>query len=90
MAIISLLTDFSIKDGNVALIKGVIWKIAPEVQIVDISHMNQPQKISEAALILFHAAPCYTPQTVHVVVVNPGVGNMASFYSEKQTFLWKY
>ncbi len=74
MAIISLLTDFGNKDGNVALMKGVIWNIAPHVQIVDICHMIQPQNVTEAALILYHAAPYYPPKTIHVVVVDPGVG----------------
>lgn len=74
MGIITLLTDFGIKDGNVALMKGVIWRIAPQVQIADLCHMVQPQNVNEAALILFHAAPYYPPYTIHVVVVDPGVG----------------
>lgn len=74
MATISLMTDFGIKDGNVGVMKGVIWKIAPGVQISDLSHMVGPQNIREAALILFRSTPYFAPGAVHVVVVDPGVG----------------
>ena len=74
MAIITLLTDFGLKDGNVGVMKGVIWGIAPGVQIADLSHTIAPQNIPEAALILSRSAPYFPPGTVHVVVVDPGVG----------------
>lgn len=74
MAIITLMTDFGIKDGNVGVMKGVILGIAPEVQIVDLSHTISPQNIREAALILDRSAPYFPTGTVHVVVVDPGVG----------------
>jgi hypothetical protein len=74
MAIISLMTDFGIKDGNVGVMKGVIWNICPQAQIADLSHMVEAQNIREAALILARSAPYFPKGTVHVVVVDPGVG----------------
>jgi len=72
--VISLMTDFGIKDGNVGVMKGVIWSIAPQVQISDLSHMIGPQNVREAALILFRSAPYFPDASIHVVVVDPGVG----------------
>ncbi len=74
MANISLMTDFGIKDGNVGVMKGVIWTICPQAQIADLSHLVEAQNIREAALILARSAPYFPKDTVHVVVVDPGVG----------------
>jgi len=74
MSIITLTTDFGLKDGNVGVMKGVILAIAPEVQIVDLSHQISAQNILEAAFILHRAAPYFPDDTIHVVVVDPGVG----------------
>lgn len=74
MSIVTLTTDFGLKDGNVGVMKGVIWSIAPRAQIADISHQISPQNIREAALVISRAAPYFPPGTVHVVVVDPGVG----------------
>ncbi len=74
MAIITLTTDFGIKDGNVGAMKGVIWNIAPQAQIADLSHLISPQNIQEAALIVARAAPYFPAETIHVTVVDPGVG----------------
>ncbi len=74
MPILTLTTDFGIKDGNVGVMKGVIWGICPGAEIADISHMIGPQNIAEAALILARSAPYYPAGTVHIVVVDPGVG----------------
>ena len=74
MAIITLMTDFGLKDGNVGVMKGVIWNICPEAQIADLSHLIGPQNIREAALILARSAPYFPKGTIHVVVVDPGVG----------------
>jgi S-adenosyl-L-methionine hydrolase (adenosine-forming) len=74
MPVITLMTDFGIKDGNVGVMKGVIWGITPEAQISDLSHMVQAQNIREAAYILGRSAPYFPKGTVHVVVVDPGVG----------------
>ncbi len=54
--------------------KGVIWKIAPEVQIADISHTIKPQNILHGALALARTSQYFPPGTIHVAVVDPGVG----------------
>jgi S-adenosylmethionine hydrolase len=72
--IVTLLTDFGLKDGNVGVMKGVIWGIAPQAQIADLSHYISPQNVPEAALILLRSTPYFPAGTVHVVVVDPGVG----------------
>jgi S-adenosyl-L-methionine hydrolase (adenosine-forming) len=74
VAVISLMTDFGIKDGNVGVMKGVIWGIAPAAQISDLSHMIAPQNVREAALILQRSALFFPENSIHVVVVDPGVG----------------
>lgn len=71
---ITLMTDFGLKDGNVGVMKGVIWRIAPGTQIADLSHQIGPQNIAEAALVLSRSAPYFPEGTIHVVVVDPGVG----------------
>ncbi|MBW8010332.1 MAG: SAM-dependent chlorinase/fluorinase [Chloroflexi bacterium] len=74
MTTISLLTDFGIRDGNVGVMKGVIWGIAPHVKIADLSHQIAPQNIPEAAFTLLRSAFYFPPDSVHIVVVDPGVG----------------
>lgn len=74
MTIITLITDFGLKDGNVGVMKGIIGGIAPQAQVIDLSHLISPQDIREAALILLRSAPYFPPGTIHVVVVDPGVG----------------
>ncbi len=73
-AIITLTTDFSLTDSYVAAMKGVILGINPEVTIVDICHTIKPQNIPQAAFILSAAYPYFPEKTIHVVVVDPGVG----------------
>jgi len=74
MTVITLLTDFGLRDGYPGVMMGVIWKIAPDVQIADISHAILPQNIIQAALALVRTAAFFPPGTVHVAVVDPGVG----------------
>jgi S-adenosylmethionine hydrolase len=74
MTVITLLTDFGLRDGYPGVMKGVIWKIAPQVQIADISHSIKPQNILQASLALSRTAPYFPPGTIHVAVVDPGVG----------------
>jgi S-adenosylmethionine hydrolase len=74
MPILTLLTDFGLQDGYVGIMKGVIWGIAPEVQIADISHAITAQDVLQGALTLRRAAPYFPAGTVHVAVVDPGVG----------------
>ena len=72
--IITLTTDFGINDPFVGIMKGVILNIAPNAEIVDITHSIEPQNIHQAALILNATYPWFPRKTVHVVIVDPGVG----------------
>jgi len=74
MAIITLTTDFGIDDSYVAEMKGVILSINPEVTIVDICHTISPQNIAQAAYILSTTNRRFPRGTIHVIVVDPGVG----------------
>lgn len=74
MRIITLMTDFGLKDGNVGVMKGVMLGIAPHVQLIDLGHLIAPQDVLEASLILRRSAPFFPSGTIHVVVVDPGVG----------------
>ena len=74
MSVITLMTDFGIKDGNVGVMKGVIWGICPTAQISDSSHMIQAQNILEAAYVFSRSVPYFPKGSIHVVVVDPGVG----------------
>lgn len=74
MGIITLLTDFGTEDEYVGLMKGVILSINPAALIVDITHHIEPQDIIEAAYTI-NSSYGYFPQgTVHLTVVDPGVG----------------
>jgi S-adenosylmethionine hydrolase len=72
--IITLLTDFGPRDGTPAVMKGVILGIAPQARLVDISHEIGPQDVREAAVVLGRAAAFFPEGTIHLVVVDPGVG----------------
>jgi S-adenosylmethionine hydrolase len=72
--IITLTTDFGQTDSYVGTMKGVILSICPDVTLVDISHEIRPQSVQQAAYVLSTAAPYFPAGTVHLVVVDPGVG----------------
>lgn len=74
MTVITLTTDFGLRDGFAGILKGVIYGIAPQVKIVDITHTIEPQNILEGAYILQRAAPFFPAGTIHIYVVDPGVG----------------
>ena len=74
MPVISITTDFGHKDGFVGTMKGVIWRICPQAQIADITHEVPPQDILNGAIALWRAAPFFPPGSVHLAVVDPGVG----------------
>src|SRR5262249_13315873 len=73
--IITLLTDFGTADAYVGIMKGVILSINPDVRIVDVTHAVPPQQVLPAALLLRSAVPYFPPSTIHVAVVDPGVGS---------------
>jgi hypothetical protein len=71
---LTLLTDFGLQDHFVGTMKGVITNIAPQTNIIDISHQVRPQNIRLGGHLLAQALPYFPPGTVHVAVVDPGVG----------------
>ncbi len=73
--IITLTTDFGLADGYAGIIKGVILGIARDVHLVDLTHEIAPQGIRQAAYVLSHAAPYFPAGTIHLAVVDPGVGS---------------
>jgi len=72
---ITLTTDFGQQDPYVGVMKGVIAAINPQAQVIDLSHGVPPQNIMAAGLILQHSIRYFPAGTVHVVVVDPGVGS---------------
>jgi hypothetical protein len=73
--IVTLLTDFGTSDHYVAAMKGVIMGICPEARLVDITHGVGPYAIAEAGFTLSQAWSCFPAGTIHLVVVDPGVGS---------------
>lgn len=73
--IITLLTDFGEIDSYVGAMKGVILNIIPDATLIDISHNVAPQNIRQAANIIANVYQYYPTHTVHLVVVDPGVGS---------------
>jgi S-adenosyl-L-methionine hydrolase (adenosine-forming) len=75
MPLITLLTDFGTSDHFVGVMKGVIHGIYPGAQIVDISHDVTPYQIAEAGFLLAQSWRYFPKATIHVTVVDPGVGS---------------
>lgn len=75
MSTITLLTDFGLEDAWVGMMKGVILGINSEARIVDITHQIPPQDTAAAAWMIAAAYPYFPGGSVHVVVVDPGVGS---------------
>jgi S-adenosyl-L-methionine hydrolase (adenosine-forming) len=72
--IVTLTTDFGLADSYVGILKGVILRICPNAHLVDLSHLVPPQDIAAGALLLRQAAPYFPSDTIHLAVVDPGVG----------------
>lgn len=72
---ITLTTDFGHKDPFVGIMKGVIFGINPQAQVIDLSHGIPPQDVMAAALVLQHSLPFFPRGSIHVAVVDPGVGS---------------
>lgn len=90
MSIITLLTDFGLKDTYVGLMKGVILSVNPDAVITDITHHVDPHDLSQAALIIKSSYRYFPAESVHVIVVDPGVGSRRAIVALKmmgQTFL---
>lgn len=72
--IVTLLTDFDYRDAYIGILKGVISKICPTAMIIDISHEVKRHSISQGAFLLSQASQYFPTGTVHLVVIDPGVG----------------
>lgn len=72
---ITFTTDFGLTGPYVASMKGVILGISPGAVMIDITHAIQPQNIQQTAIVLDAAIPYFPAGTIHVVVVDPGVGS---------------
>ncbi|NET02004.1 MAG: SAM-dependent chlorinase/fluorinase [Sphaerospermopsis sp. SIO1G1] len=72
---ITLLTDFGNNDVYVGVMKGVITTINSQLQLIDLTHQIPPQNLAAARFALMNAYPYFPPDTVHLAVVDPGVGS---------------
>jgi len=72
--LITFTTDFGLSDHFVGTMKGVIAGIAPDARVIDISHDIAPHNVMEAAFVISEAWRYFPKRTIHVVVVDPGVG----------------
>ena len=72
--IVTLTTDFGLRDPFVGIMKGVILSLNPEVELVDLSHQISAQGILDGAVTLLESYRFFPPGTIHLVVVDPGVG----------------
>jgi len=72
--LITITTDFGTEDAYVPAMRGTMLSICPDAQLVDITHEISPQDVMEAAFVLQSAVPYFPGGTVHLVVVDPGVG----------------
>jgi len=74
MTIVTLTTDFGLSDPFVGILKGVLLARAPGATIVDVTHGIPPQDVLAGALVLRQSVPFFPAGTIHVAIVDPGVG----------------
>jgi S-adenosylmethionine hydrolase len=74
MPIVTFTTDFGSGDGYAGAMKGVVLSLAPAAQLVDITHGVPPMDVAAGAVALAQAASLFPPGTIHIAVVDPGVG----------------
>lgn len=74
MPVLTLLSDFGTGDAYAGIMKGVALSVRPDLQLVDLTHAVPPQAVAVGALALRSAVPWFPPGTVHLAVVDPGVG----------------
>jgi S-adenosylmethionine hydrolase len=86
--IISLTTDFGLSDPFVGVMKGVIAGICPAAQVIDITHGVHAFDVLEGALAIWQAWRYFPPETVHVVVVDPGVGSVRKLVLSRMGDAW--
>ena len=75
MAVVTLLTDFGLDDTYVGQVKGAILSVAPDATLVDLTHAVPAQDVQAGAFLLWSAVEPFPAGTVHVAVVDPGVGS---------------
>ena len=73
--LITLLSDFGYEDFYVGAMKGIIAQINPQINIIDLTHQIPPQNLTVAKFYLLNAIPYFPDHTVHIAVVDPGVGS---------------
>jgi S-adenosylmethionine hydrolase len=88
MKVITLLTDYGITDSYVAEVKGAILKINPDVAIIDISHDVGNYDIGSGAFHMARAALYFPEGTIHIGVVDPGVGSSRKAIIVKEGNMW--
>ncbi len=86
--ILTLLTDFGTADYYVAAVKGTVLTLAPGTEIVDVSHQVPSGDVETAAFLLAAAAPAFPPGTVHLAVVDPGVGSERRILAVRTARAW--
>jgi S-adenosyl-L-methionine hydrolase (adenosine-forming) len=74
-ALITLLTDFGLADTYVGQMKGAILSVAPLLNLVDLTHAVPPQDVQAGAFLLWCAVEAFPAGTIHIAVVDPGVGS---------------
>src|SRR5215212_6183704 len=72
--VITFLSDFGLQDDFVGTCHGVIKRIAPQAEVIDVTHGIPPQQVLQGALVLANTLP-YMPPGIHLAVVDPGVGS---------------
>lgn len=75
MRVVTLTTDYGVTDYYAGALKGVITRLAPQTQVIDITHEIEPFDILSGAYVLRQLWTCFAEGTVHLVVVDPGVGS---------------
>lgn len=88
MALLTFLTDFGLTDYYVAAVKGTVLRLAPGTQIVDISHDVPPGDVATGAFLLAAAVPAFPVGTVHLAVVDPGVGSQRRLLAARTPSGW--
>src|ERR1035437_1941217 len=73
--LITLITDFGLKDHFAGVMQGVIASIAPAARVINITHEVEPYAIPQARFLLAQSWPYFPKGTIHVVIVDPGVGS---------------
>lgn len=72
--IVTLLTDFGTRDAYVGILKGIVLARCPEARLVDLTHDVPPQDVAAGSLVLASAVGFFPPGTIHLAIVDPGVG----------------